>query len=77
MSNERHRQWCQTYYSALVGAKIHGVKATLHQDQYSGAAPEVWTEIYCEAQDGELFTLEISSDEEGNAPGFLFGLPRV
>lgn len=77
MSNEKHRKWCQTYYEQLVGATVVGVQAKLHKDELYGEAPQVWTEIHCEARDGELFTLEISSDEEGNAPGFLFGLPKV
>lgn len=31
--------------------------------------------VFAPPQGGKPFECELSSDEEGNAPGFLFGLP--
>ena len=37
---------------------------------------DVWTKLIVE-KDGHRLEVEISCDEEGNGPGFLFGLPAV
>ncbi len=63
-------KWNTLYYGFLVGAKVTGVKSA--KDELG----DVWTKLTVE-KDGAEFEIEISSDEEGNAPGFLFGLPSV
>lgn len=78
MSDNQQHKWCEAYYGQLVGATILEIEVTTEDDdELYGMVPQVWTKIHCRAADGERFTLEISSDEEGNEPGFLFGLPVV
>ena len=76
--NEAHvkhqQKWCQKYYEQLVGAKIVKVESVIDDEM---GWPEVWTRIHAESATGEQIVLEISRDEEGNGPGFLFGLPHV
>lgn len=66
------QRWNEGYYGALVGATITKVESYI--DDTMGWE-ETWTKIYVTSKDGEEFILEISRDEEGNGPGFLFGLP--
>jgi hypothetical protein len=54
----------KAYLAPLVGCSI--VKVDV-----SGGFPV----IVARRRNGETFTLEVSRDEEGNGPGFLFGLP--
>ena len=61
-------QWNELYYGFLNGATVNGVSSV--SDEYG----DIWTKITFE-KDGERFEVEISADEEGNGPGFLFGLP--
>ena len=51
------------YYKALEGKKI--VKTGITKDGFP----------FFSLDDGT--TIEVSQDEEGNGPGFLFGLPTV
>lgn len=67
---EQVKKWNDLYYGFLVGAKIVGVENNI--DDYD----DVWTKLVVE-KDGQKFEVEISRDEEGNGPGFLFGLPSV
>lgn len=64
---EKQTQWSTLYYSSLVGAKV--VKVDCSADEFG----DVWPKITFE-KDGETFEVEVSQDEEGNGPGFLFGL---
>lgn len=67
---EHQKNWNEMYYGYLVGAEITAVSCEI--DEYG----EAWTKITV-LKDGHTFELEISCDEEGNRPGFLFGLPAV
>jgi hypothetical protein len=56
------------YFSQLVGAKILGFEMTRDEDF------EYWPTFVVRLKSGEEITIEISQDEEGNGPGFIFGL---
>ena len=56
----------QFYYRQLIGCTITAV----------GENAEGFPYIVAKRPCGEEFTCEISQDEEGNGPGFLFGLPN-
>lgn len=61
-----------TYFGQLVGAKIIGFEMTRDTD-----FGEFWPTFTAVLKDGTEVTLELSQDEEGNGPGFIFGLPSV
>ena len=63
------QRWNKGYYDALVGMAITGIEA-LPPDDFG----DCWIQITAK-KDGETFVLELSCDEEGNGPGFIFGLP--
>lgn len=54
--------WLRTYIAPLKGRTIKGV----------GVSDDGFP--YFDLDDGSR--IEVSQDEEGNGPGFLFGLPR-
>jgi hypothetical protein len=54
------------YYRHLIGCKITAV----------GMNAEGFPYFVIIDNDGNRQTIEISQDEEGNGPGFLFGLPN-
>ena len=56
-----YNTWLKKYLQPLVGRKIIGISVSLD------GFPQI-------KLDNET-TLEISSDEEGNGAGFIFGLP--
>ncbi len=60
-------KWLTKYLTPLVGAKIVSVDTT---DDGAG----LWPVLNVLTSDGKLLKLEISQDEEGNGPGFIFGL---
>lgn len=67
MKNQIEHKWMQTYLQGCVGFKIVG--ATLSKDDFP--------QLICQRGRGksrEEIILEISQDEEGNGPGFVFGL---
>jgi len=77
------KRWLEAYLAPLVGATIK--KVTVKVDNSMGY-PEVWPVLHCEramatalpgVKQVVKFQLEVSQDEEGNGPGFLFGLPSV
>lgn len=59
------------YYSALEGAKILKYEPML--DEYNNEIE--YPSFLVEFANGEVNHIEISMDEEGNGPGFIFGLP--
>lgn len=81
MSNkqkERERkqeEWTRLYYGSLVGAKCVGVEAETDDSEYGFG--ECWPRLLFEHPTMGKFSVEVSRDEEGNGPGFLFGLPVV
>jgi len=62
-------EWNKAYYGQLVGAKI--VSLTIAVDEEMG---EFWPTFEVVLRDGTKRSIELSMDEEGNGPGFLFGL---
>lgn len=61
------------YYSQLDGATINYFAGMHHDELIDKSFPQFRVTL----TDGTQVLLEVSSDEEGNGPGFLFGLPRV
>lgn len=71
MSAAEQAAWLERYLEPLKGATIFGVKIKVEDG-------EVWPVLVVEnltLAEGETLELEISRDEEGNGPGFIFGLP--
>lgn len=66
---KEHVAWLEDYLRPLVGAEIVGVDVHV-EDEY-----EAWPRLTVRLRNGTKLTLEVSRDEEGNGPGFLFGLP--
>lgn len=71
MTKTTQERWLAGYYKHLVGSRIINV-AVKTPDDFG----DVWTTITIEDADGNIFDLELSRDEEGNGPGFIFGLPQ-
>lgn len=65
-----NKEFLERYLKPLVGATVESVGANDDEDGY-----EPWPTITVRAADGRRYELEISRDEEGNGPGFVFGLP--
>lgn len=66
----------QKYLAPLVGAKVVKVEVAVEDD---GGFEEAWPVIIVQpsgtTKAADRLKLEVSADEEGNGPGFLFGLP--
>ena len=60
------------YYKQLDGATID-CYAGMYEDEPLGVS---FPQFRVTLADGTKILLEVSSDEEGNGGGFLFGLPR-
>lgn len=69
-------EFLQKYLAPLKGGKIVDVQVNVEDEGY---AVEAWPVIVVQPKGttraADRFTLEVSRDEEGNGPGFLFGLP--
>jgi hypothetical protein len=62
------KTWTDRYLEPLIGAKVYNVGEDEEGFPYIELLP---------AKAGESpIRLEISRDEEGNGPGFIFGLPH-
>jgi hypothetical protein len=59
------------YFGQLVGATILAFKMAYDKDSEGG---EYWPTFLVKLADGQTLEIEISQDEEGNGPGFIFGL---
>lgn len=68
MSVHPHYKFYSAYYSQLEGCTITHTRVK-NEDGL------LWPVLTITAPDGEVFSIEVSRDEEGNGPGFLFGLP--
>jgi len=71
------KEFYEKYYGALVGATI--TKVELEPDEEFPR--DFWLKMTVKTPSdgryqGEEFAIEVSRDEEGNGPGFLFGLPH-
>jgi hypothetical protein len=69
------KDFYEKYYAQLIGAKILKV-AVLKDEDDDDNFSRGWPTLWVEAADGKRFQLEVSRDEEGNGPGFIFGLPN-
>lgn len=72
---KKDKEWKQKYYSFLKGAKI--VNVEVFEDDLFTGADKNWVCITIEKAEGVRYELQLSRDEEGNGPGFMFGLPNV
>lgn len=60
------------YFGQLIGATI--IDFAMIQDDNDDAWAEVWPCFRVKLASGEIVQIEISQDEEGNGPGWIFGL---
>ncbi len=65
-----HKEWLQKYYEGLLGGRITKVG---FKHLKGDGEPYPFFEV--KKDSGEVYEIEVSRDEEGNGPGFLFGLP--
>ena len=70
MLTAKERKFYADYYGSLVGATI--TKVTISDDDDEGNS---WPIFAVTLKDGTKVELELSQDEEGNGPEFMFGLP--
>lgn len=70
-----YKQFWEDYYGQLVGSVIVGFGIVEEDDDWGGK--DYWPCFKVKLMNGEVIQIELSSDEEGNEPGFLFGLPMV
>ena len=68
-----NKSWHERYYEQLLGAKV--IQVHVHKDESDDEHYSGWPTFLVEMPDGNHMTLEVSQDEEGNGPGFIFGLP--
>lgn len=68
MAEWTRESWLEAYLKPLVGAEIVSVGTF---DDGAG----LWPVLNVKTKDGQTVKLEISQDEEGNGPGFIYGLP--
>ena len=61
-------EWLTKYLAPLAGATIKSVEIKADDDGY-------WPTLHVKTKEGDGLTLEVPQDEEGNGPGFIFGLP--
>jgi hypothetical protein len=64
------KEWKEEYYGSLVGCEIIEFKWDDEEEPDIGPFPT----FVVSNKNNELFEIEISKDEEGNGPGFIFGL---
>ncbi len=69
-----YKEFWQEYYGQLKGAVVLDV-GIVEEDNYG--MEEHWPCFIVKLMNGKTIQIELSSDEEGNGPGFLFGLPNV
>jgi len=58
-------KFMKRYLKPLIGCVVTKIRAK-----------DGFTALVFRAPDGTEYVCDLSSDEEGNAPGFLFGLPH-
>lgn len=64
-----------SYFGTLEGATISNVRMVKEEGDF--ADEDYWPTFTVTAKDGTVYEdVAISQDEEGNGPGFLFGLPK-
>lgn len=65
-------EFLRKYLAPLKGGTITSVRVKVESD---GGFAEAWPRLTVKAKNGQTYELEVSRDEEGNGPGYLFGLP--
>lgn len=68
--DNEHRPYYEAYYSDLVGAEIIAFEWQENPGDSIGPFPA----FFVRKPNGEVFQIVISEDEEGNGPGYIFGL---
>ena len=71
MRHDNQKFW-QNYYGSLEGATILKFNGFTKDDE--GEISD-FPSFKVKFKDGSISDIEISSDEEGNGGGFIFGLP--
>ena len=71
---EKQEEWTKLYYEMMIGLTCVGVDA--RTDDEGNCWPVIIFQLP-EKDGGHEVEIEVSCDEEGNRPGFLFGLPVV
>jgi hypothetical protein len=66
------KKWWSEYLTPLIGGEIVEVGTKTERGPHTGH----WPYLKVQTKDGQEVRLEVSRDEEGNGPGFLFGLPK-
>jgi hypothetical protein len=66
---DKAHEFYNSYFGNLVGATVLEFKLLHEEDEW-------WPTFAVQLADGRIVQIEISSDEEGNSPGFIFGLER-
>jgi hypothetical protein len=69
-AHDQQEKWLKEYYSTLHLARINKVEIYEEDDAYG----VFWPRLHVTLRDGEKIVIEVSQDEEGNGPGFIFGL---
>ena len=67
------KKFYEDYYRTLKGGNILDVE--IYEEDMGYGDPELWLRLKVKTASGQVFAVEVSRDEEGNGPGFLFGLP--
>lgn len=71
---KKDAEFYEKYFGTLDGATISNVRMVQEEGDY--ADHEFWPTFDVTTKDGQKFKdCAISQDEEGNGPGFIFGLP--
>ena len=71
---EKQEKWTKIYYESLIGFTCVDVEAKT--DDMGNCWPVLIFELN-DKNNNIKAEIEVSCDEEGNRPGFLFGLPVV
>jgi hypothetical protein len=68
--NKDTQEFYRKYYGALEGATVLKFEGMIEDDFDLNPFPRFSIRL----KSGEIATIEVSADEEGNGGGFLFGL---
>lgn len=74
-TSDKERKWMIEYMTPVVGCTIVEVGVGQDEDGEQGFPYLKVRKPATKTAEAEEYTLEVSQDEEGNGPGFLFGLP--
>lgn len=76
------KKWTEDYYGQLVGGQITAFEVKREEDAGVPGWVQFWPVLTIEVPNPDdpagsplELKVEVSQDEEGNGPGFMFGLP--